>query len=45
MIWNPLGLAFEAGKRLALVSVPSKRDVMVGRSQVLERIGIDLLGR
>ena len=45
MIWNPLGLALEAGKRLALVSVPSERDVMAGSSRVLERIGIDLLGR
>ena len=43
-IWNPLGLAFEAGERLASVSVPSGRDVMVGSSRVLERIGIDFLG-
>ena len=45
MIWNPLGLAFKAGKRLALMSVLSERDVMVGNSRVLERIGIDLLGK
>ena len=37
-------MAFKAGERLASVSVPSGRDVMVGSSQVLERIGIDLLG-
>ena len=45
MIWNPLGLAFKVGKRLALVLVPSGRDVMARNSQVLERIGIDLLGK
>ena len=44
-IWNPLGLAFKAGERLALVLIPSGRDVMVGSSRVLERIGIDLLGK
>ena len=44
-IWNPLGLAFKAGKRLALVSVPSKRDAKAGNSQVLKRIGIDHLGK
>ena len=44
MIWNPLGLAFKVGKRLALVLVPSGRDVEVGNSQVLERIGIGQLG-
>ena len=38
-------MAFKAGKRLALVSVPSGRDVMARNSQVLERIGIDLLGK
>ena len=31
-VWNPLRLAFEAGERLALVSVPSGRDVMAGNS-------------
>ena len=44
-IWNPLGLAFKAGERLALVSDPSERDVKVWNSQVLDRIDIDLLGR
>ena len=38
-------MAFKAGDRLASVLVPSKRDVMAGNSQVLERIGIDLLGK
>ena len=28
-----------------MVSIPSGRDVTVGNSQVLERIGIDLLGK
>ena len=36
-------MAFKVGERLALVLVPSRRDVMIGNSQVLERIGIDLL--
>ena len=45
MIWNPLGLAFKASKRLASVLVPSERDVRAGKSRVLERIGIDLLGK
>ena len=44
-IWNPLGLAFQAGKRLASVSDPSGRDVIAWNSQVLEGIGIDLLGK
>ena len=43
-IWNPLGLAFQVGERLASVSDPSGRDVFAGNNQVLERIGIDLLG-
>ena len=43
LIWNPLGWHFRAGERLASVLVPSKRDVTAGNSQVLERIGIDLL--
>ena len=43
MIWNPLGLAFEVGKRLASVSIPSKRDVMAGSRKVLERIGVEVL--
>ena len=40
MAWH-----FRAGERLALVLVPSKRDVGVGDSQVLERIGINPLGK
>ena len=40
-----MGWHFRAGERLALVSVPSRGDVRVGDSQVLERIGIDHLGR
>ena len=43
-IWTPFGLAFQVGERLALVLNPSRRDVFVGNNQVLERIGIDLLG-
>ena len=38
-------MAFQVGKRLALVSNPSGRDVKVWNSQVLDRIGIDLLGK
>ena len=45
MIWNPLGLAFQVGEKLASVSDPSERDVIAWISQVLERIGIDLLGK
>ena len=45
MIWNPLGLAFQVGKRFSLVSDPSGRDVNAWNSQVLEGIGIDLLGK
>ena len=45
MIWNPLGMAFKEGERLASVSDPSGRDVKVWNSQVLDRIDIDLLGR
>ena len=45
MILNPLGLAFWVGKRLASVLDPSRRDVIAWNSQVLERIGIDLLGK
>ena len=41
----PLGWHFRLGERLALVSVPSGRDVRAGNSQVFERIGIDLLGK
>ena len=44
-IWNPLGLAFKAGERLASVSDPSGRDVKVWNSQVLDRMDIDLVGR
>ena len=44
-IWNPLGLAFQASERLPLVLDPSRRDVKVWNSQVLARIGIDLLGK
>ena len=43
-IWNPLRLAYQAGKRLASVSDPSIRDVFAGNNQVLEGIGIDFLG-
>ena len=45
MIWNPLGLAFQVGERLASVLNPSGRDVRAGDSQVLERIGIHLIGK
>ena len=38
-------MAFEAGKRLASMSDPSGRDVKVWNSQVLDRIGIELLGK
>ena len=38
-------MAFKAVERLASVLVPSGRDVMAENSQVLERIGIDLLGK
>ena len=38
-------MAFKVGKKLASMLVPSGRDVMAGNSQVLERIGIDLLGK
>ena len=34
---DPLRLHFSAGKRLALVSIPSGRDVEAGSSRVLER--------
>ena len=40
-----MGWHFRAGERLALVSIPSGRDVRAGNSQVLKRIGIDLLGK
>ena len=40
MCWH-----FRVGERLALVLVPSGRDVRAGNSQVLERIGIHLLGK
>ena len=43
MIWSPLGLAFQVGERIASVLDLSERDVIVWNSQVLERIGIDLL--
>ena len=43
-IWNPLRLAIKVGERLASVSNPSKRDVFARNNQVLERIGIGLLG-
>ena len=43
-IWNPLGLAFHASERPALMSDPSERDVFAGNNQVLEGIGIDFLG-
>ena len=45
MIWNPLGMAFQEGERLALVLDLSGRDVIARNSQVLERIGIELLGK
>ena len=45
MIQNPLGLAFKVGERLALVLIPRGRDVKARNSQVLERIGIYLLGK
>ena len=38
-----MGWHFKVGERLALVLVPSERDVKAGNNQVLERIGIDLL--
>ena len=41
---TPLGWHFRVGERLALVSVPSRRDVKAGNSQVLERISIIQLG-
>ena len=34
----------QVGERLALVSDPSGRDVFARNNQVLERIGINLLG-
>ena len=37
---TPLGWHFRVGEKLALVLVPSRRDVEVDNSQVLERIGI-----
>ena len=40
---TPLGWYIRAGERLALMLVPSARDVRVGNSQVLERIWIHLL--
>ena len=40
-----MGWHFRAGERLALVSIPSKRDFKDGDSQVLERISIHLLGK
>ena len=43
-IWNPLGLAFQVGERLALVLDPRGRDVFAGNNQVLEGIGLDFLG-
>ena len=45
VIQNPLGMAFKAGKRLALVLDPSGRDVKVWNSQVLDRIDIDFMGK
>ena len=45
MILKPLGLAFQVGERLASVSDRSERDVIARNGQVLERIGIDLLGK
>ena len=38
-----MGWHLRARERLALVLVPSGRDVKAGNSQVLERIGIHLL--
>ena len=38
-----MGWHFRAGVRLALMSVPSGRDVRAGNNQVLERMGIHLL--
>ena len=38
-------LHFKARERLALVLVPSKRDVKAGNRRVLERIGMDHLGK
>ena len=40
-----MGWHFRASEILALVLVPSKRDVKTSKSQVLERIGIDHLGK
>ena len=42
---TPLDWHFKVGERLVLVSDPSERDVKVRNSQVLDRIGIDLLGK
>ena len=42
---DPLGWHFRVGERLASVLVPSRRDVRGGNYRVLERIGIDLLGK
>ena len=44
-MWNPLGLVFQASKRLDSVLDPSGRDVTAWNSRVLERIGIDFLGK
>ena len=40
-----MGWHFRVGERIAIVLVPSKRDVRAGDSQVLKRIGIDHLGK
>ena len=40
-----MGWHFRVGERLASVLVPSGRDVKAGNSQVLERVGIHLLGK
>ena len=40
-----MGWLFRVGERLASVLVPNKRDVRAGKSQVLERICIALLGK
>ena len=40
-----MGWNFKVGVRLALVSDPSKRDVNVWNSQVLDRMDMDLLER
>ena len=40
-----MGWHFRASERLALVLVPSERDVRARNSKVLERIGINLLGK